>query len=648
MSKKVQNLKIIISLLLLSLCLPVSALELVFTLTPELTFPFLTPGEQKYEDVGYGGMLDTGVTLFNFVNVGTTAGFYGIPKKSSSKFKASQAKNLFFVPLGIKAGATAYPFSRIAMSANVSAGFSMAISGSDMHYQPWYKAEAVAAFRINPSFSVGLSFGWLDYQYNTWFNNPLMQGLTAGISLTYRFDTQKSSGSVSATAEYDDYVFPLLYTIYKDNSFGTISVSNDETAEIRNVHVSVRANNYTASELECGVISVLAKHRTQSIPLTADFSEAILQFTENGQIPAEVVIEYELLGQKRTAVSQIIIPVYNRNQMRWADPAVLASYVSTSSQEVLEFSKYLVGVSRRYLRTGLNRNMQFAMYVFEGMRLAGIQLDTDSTTPYDSYHLDPSILDYIQYPYQTMLYKSGDKDDLGILLMSLLQSVGISSSFIATSDDFIVLFNTEIEADRAGNFFDGTDRLVILDDDMIWIPLSMKSLGEGFINSWYKGIEEINYITEAEEDYYFVDIADAWTYYPPAGFTSGENVALETSEKTVSDTVETDVVRYITAEFGPQISAIQNQILSEGASITLYNQLGMLYVRAGMYSSAIPVYQLSAKMGSIPAMNNLGNIYSLQKDYEEALVWYRKVLELDPENSTAKSNLARIESELAE
>ena len=204
MSKKVQNLKIIISLLLLSLCLPVSALELVFTLTPELTFPFLTPGEQKYEDVGYGGMLDTGVTLFNFVNVGTTAGFYGIPKKSSSKFKASQAKNLFFVPLGIKAGATAYPFSRIAMSANVSAGFSMAISGSDMHYQPWYKAEAVAAFRINPSFSVGLSFGWLDYQYNTWFNNPLMQGLTAGISLTYRFDTQKSSGSVSATAEYDD------------------------------------------------------------------------------------------------------------------------------------------------------------------------------------------------------------------------------------------------------------------------------------------------------------------------------------------------------------------------------------------------------------------------------------------------------------
>lgn len=643
--KKVKKL-FVSTLLLLSLCLPASAIELIFSLTPDMVFPFLTEGNQKYETLGYGGMLDTGVTLFNYLNLGTSAGFYAVPKQSSDKFGSSQAKNVFFVPFGLKAGGTYYPFSRIELRGALSAGASIAISGAALHYQPWYKAEAVVGFRINPSFSVGLSASWLDYQFDSWFGNSLMQGLTAGLSLTYRLDTKKSSGSVSATAEFDDNVFPVLYTIYKEESFGTVYVSNDETAEIRNVRVSLRSDGYTASEIECGVIPTLPKHATQSLPLIADFSEAILNFTENGQIPAEVVIEYDLLGQKRTAVSQIIIPVYNRNQMRWADPAVLASYVSTSSQEVLEFSKYLVGVSRRYLRTGLNRNMQFAMYVFEGMRLAGIQLDSEPATPYDSYHLDASILDYIQYPYQTMLYKSGDKDDLGVLFMSLLQSVGIKSSFIATADDFIVIFNTEIKAERAGNFFNSNERYVILDEENVWLPLSMKSLSEGFINSWYKAIEEINYATENEEDYYFVDIADAWTMYPPAGFTSSENVALEASEKTVSDAVETAIVRYITAEFGPQIAEVQKKIVEEGASVQLYNQLGMLYVRAGMYSSAIPVYQLAAKMGSIPAMNNLGNIASLQKNYQEALVWYKKVLELDPENATAKANLNRIESEL--
>ncbi len=643
--KKVRKL-IVASILLLLLCLPASALELVFSLTPDLVFPFLTDGTTKYETLGYGGMLDTGVSLFNYWNVGTTAGFYAVPKLSSSKFAENQPKNLFLVPVGLKTGVSVYPFSRLMLGAGVSGGFSIAISGDSMHYQPWYKGEVSAAFRINPSFSVGLTGSWVDYQFDSWWGNSLMQGLTAGVSLTYRFDTNRTSGSVSATAEFDDYVFPLLYTIYKENSFGTVYITNEETAEIRNIHVSLRSKGYTASQMECGVISSLGKHKTQELALIADFSEAILNFTENGQIPAEVVMEYELLGQKRTAVSQIIIPVYNRNQMRWADPAVLASYVSTSSQEVLEFSKYLVGVSRRYLRTGLNRNMQFAMYVFEGMRLAGIQLDPEPSTPYDSYHLDSSILDYIQYPYQTMLYKSGDKDDLGVLFMSLLQSVGINSSFIATADDFIVIFNTEIKAERAGNFFNSDERYVVLDEENVWLPLSMKSLSEGFINSWYKAIEEINYATETEEDYYFVDIADAWSMYPPAGFTSSENVALEASEKTVSDAVETAIVRYITAEFGPQIAEVQKKIVEEGASVQLYNQLGMLYVRAGMYSSAIPVYQLAAKMGSIPAMNNLGNIASLQKNYQEALVWYKKVLELDPENATAKANLNRIESEL--
>lgn len=640
--------KYLISLvLLIFVFFPLSAVELVFSATPELTFPFLTGGKDKYDLLGYGGMIDAGITLFDIMNVGGSAGFYAVPKKSSAEIPEGHAKSVFFVPAGLKLGATFYPFSRISLNAGLSAGLSMAVDGSKLHYQPWYKAEAGAAFRINPSISVGLTASWLDFQYNSWWGNPLMQGLSAGLSVTYRFDTQKSSGSVSAAAECDDNIFPIFYTIYKENALGTIYITNDETAEIKNVHVSLRdVNGYTASELECGEISVLRKHRTEEIPLTADFSDKIFDFKENGEISAEVVVSYELLGQKRTSVSSIVIPVYNRNQTRWADPAALACYVSSSSQEVLEFSKSLVGLARRYLRSGLNRNMQFAMYVFEGMRLAGIKCEEDVTTPYDSYHLDVNELDYIQYPYQTMNYKAGDKDDLGILMMSLLQSVGIQSAFICTADDFIVLFNTEVASSRAGNFFDGTDRVLVLEDDNIWIPLSMKALGEGFINSWYNAVEEIMYVNEAEEDYYFVDLAEAWTSYPPASFSSGESLALEISEKKISDAVETDISRYITAEFGPQIAAVQNRILKEGASPELYNQLGMLYVRAGMYSSAIPVYQLSAKMGSVPAMNNLGNIAALQKKYEEALSWYKKALEIEPENRTAQAGLNRIQSEL--
>ena len=70
------------------------------------------------------------------------------------------------------------------------------------------------------------------------------------------------------------------------------------------------------------------------------------------------------------------------------------------------------------------------------------------------------------------------------------------------------------------------------------------------------------------------------------------------------------------------------------------------FVRAGLYDSAVSVYEVSAKMGSVPAMNNLGNIFSMQKKYQKAKEWYEKVLAIDPENETARKNLVKVETEL--
>lgn len=626
-----------------SLC-SLGAIGISVKASPTVFSPFLTGGNDKYEPVAFGGVIDPGISLWDTLLISPELGFYVLPKLGKEELKTDQDQNVILVPIGAHVGAQLFPLSRLELGVGIAGGSCIEYHNG-FHYAPWYRAYGDILFRINPNLSVGVTGSWFDAQYSSWFGNPLAQGLSAGLTVKFNYDTKKSAGNVEATIDQDESIYPLLYTIYKENPFGSIFVKNEETAEIRNVKVSFRAGDYTNSQLECGEVKYLKKHGEVEIPLVADFSENILNFTENGKIPGEIVIEYELLGKKKYAVSQVIVPVYNRNQVRWTDSAVLASYISSSSQEVLELSKYLVGVARTYLRSGLNRNMQFSMYVFEGLRLAGIKCESDSSTPYDLLHIDSSLIDYIQYPYQTMLYKSGDKDDIGVLLMALLQSVGISTAFIPTSNDFIVCFNTGVSEAKIDTLFDGSDRVIVLDEE-VWIPLSMSSLNEGFINSWYKAIVEIQESIENEQDLEVVDIAQAWTVYPPAGFSSGEHIDIMPAEGNLSAAVETDIARYITAEFGPQIAAIQNRIKTEGASVELYNKLGMLFVRAGMYSSAIPVYQASAKMGSVSAMNNLGNIASIQKKYTDAQYWYMKALEYDPENSTALKNLNRIQTEL--
>ena len=222
--------------------------------------------------------------------------------------------------------------------------------------------------------------------------------------------------------------------------------------------------------------------------------------------------------------------------------------------------------------------------------------------------------------------------------MTMLEATGIHAGFITLKDDFIVLIDIAMKESQVANAFDGKDRVVVMDKAVL-IPVSMSTLREGFVNSWYNAVEEIMLAGENGEDVTYYSLMDAWEYYPPASVSGGGNASEKPLEETLITAVETDMARYITTEFGPQIAAVQNQLAANGISVELLNKLGLLYVRAGMYSSAIPVYERSAAMGSVGAMNNLGNIAILQKRYAEAKIWYERALSLEPKNSTALRGL---------
>lgn len=618
-----------------------------FTLkvTPMAMFPFLSAGEKKYDVAGYGGFVDVGMSFFDFLNVGPEFGFILLPKYNAKALEAGNEPNVYIVPLGVQLGVFYYPFSRIEVAAGIAGGAYGSFTNGRSHYAPWYRAYADLNFRINTRISAGLDFSWFNCQNNTWFGNPGAAGITAGLVVNFKFSTEKASGLVDAQIECDENVFPLIYSIYKTNAIGTITISNSETAEIRNVKVKFRAEGYTASEMECGTIKMLRKNRSEQIPFYADFSDKILRFSESGKVSGEIVIEYELLGDKRVSVVPVTVSVYNRNSMRWVDSSILSSYVSTNAPEILELSKFFVGVARNHFRTGLNKNMQFAMYVYEGIRSLGIVCEEKSDTPYNSTHLDFTLLDYIQYPYQTLSYRSGDKDDIGILFMSMLESVGIGAAYIPLEDDFIVAIELGDNEQALLNLFNNTDNLLVV-NDKIWMPLSMSVIHKDFAESWKRGVQKVSEALDSDADVDFIILSDAWQTYPPSGFSSGETTSKIPSEKDLVKAGEDDLAKYITQEFGPQIAAVQERIKTEGASISLYNRLGLLYVRAGMYDNAVSVYEISAKMGSVPAMNNLGNILSLQKKYAKAKEWYEKVLVIDPQNETARKNLDRIETEL--
>jgi tetratricopeptide (TPR) repeat protein len=532
-----------------------------------------------------------------------------------------------------------YPLSRMNLRIGGALGFYEAFFNQNTHFNTWWKFSGEAGFRFSPSFILSLNGGYRSYNYKS--GEPLYSGIFAGLTAQILIETGDSANTVDVALQQDEPVFPVFLGLYRENPAGVLRITNNESAEIRNISVSFRAGSYTASQFLCGELPRLGKRRTAEIPLYADFSPLVLNFSENGRIPGEIIVRYELLGKEQISTQPVVVSVFNRNSFRWTDAAALAVFISPTAPEVLDYTKYIVGLIRNRLRTGLNQNMQFAIALFEGLRTGGLSYSGDQETSYVNYHQDPAGVDYVQFPFQTLAYRSGDLDDLGLLYAAVLEAADIKTALIPLEDDFVVAFSLGIGESGAGDLFNSLDNLLIIEDE-VWMAVSLAAFREGFTNAWYNAINNLNYAFNSGGMPEFIVLRDAWASYPPAAIKAQEAQFDKPVEDTVLRVVETNMMRYISTEFTPKITAVFDRIRTGGGTPALYNQLGLLYVRAGMYAEAKTQYQRSADMNSLAAMVNLGNLALLENDFDTAETWYRRVLQIDRENRAALNGLNRI------
>jgi tetratricopeptide (TPR) repeat protein len=428
----------------------------------------------------------------------------------------------------------------------------------------------------------------------------------------------------------DDVVYPSLLSIYTKAPVGTLGIVNHENAELRNVEVSFRAQDYTASEFICGTIPLLARERQEAMPLYADFSPRLMDFTENGRIAGELVFRYSYLGERRESVQSAVLQIAHRNSVPLGDPEALAALVSPTAPEILEYGKHVIGLSNTQVWSVVHKNMKSAIWLFEGLLAAGLrQEDSGSSAP-------SGMVEDIQYPAQTLAYRSGSAMDIGLAYAAALEASGIPSAFIFQEDDFIVLFYLNITPDAAEKTFNGTTDLII-DGDEVWMPLSMASFNEGFSKSWKAAPPRIK--GEA------IIMQNAWDRYPPAPFPALGVRSAMPDEQELKVRAEAALDGYIATDIQPLIDAKQKQIKEAGPGqdlAVLYNQLGILYARKGDMGAATTAYTEAAKKGSVSAANNLGNMALREKNFATARRWFEEALRLRPDNPAALQGLEKI------
>ena len=602
------------------LAVNISALDFAFRLTPNMFIPI-----EESRGSGFSGIVNFDVDLLNFLTAGLEGGY------NSAKEKSFDGTYNFFMG-GLCAGVYYYPLSRLYLSANGSFGcYGVtvdSVSKSMSSNGTYFRGFGEVGFRFTPAFVLSAVGGYENFSVDS---ASFISGPFAGLSAKFNVSTNKKSSSDNfwVSFEQDSELYPVYASMYKHVPLGYVTLRNISSAEVRDVHVSFAAGKYTSSEKECFQVSRMNRYKGTDVPVYADFAPDILRYSEDGKINGELIIHYSFLGKKMTEVQNIVLDVRHRNSFLWNDPAALSCFIDNGAPEILEAAKYIAGAEIINLKPGMNSPLQYAAAIMEGLRLAGIVYSEDTLTPYSEFRRSEK-LDSIQYPLQTLSLMSGDYDDLGILVCSCLESVGVGTGFIALDDDFLVLVDTRIAPEKKTNQFSGED--VISDENTTWLPLSMKNFGKGFTQARLAASKALS-----SGEYEITDVHTAWENYPPVIFSNYRGSYKNPGRDSIIKAVNEATSYYINND----LSALIKKFRASGDT----KKLADTYVRCGMYSEALDEYQ---KLNTIASMNNMGMVYAAQKNYRGALSMYNKVLAKEPENKIALAGVKKIKALIGE
>jgi len=622
----------------------------------------IAPNGSEMYNMGGGGEIgleiDFSTIWPNPIGLGYTLGieggllvnpFRGDTDKNISLYSAGGSLGLYFFPLSRL-------FTRIDGTVGVYQAAILDMDGNTSISMPglYLRYGGEIGFRFTPGFTIAANAGWKQYEDQN--RRLLNSGMYTGLTLQMTFHAGRgSSEGVGAVLEQHGAVFPAFMQVYQKTAIGDVVIRNFENAEIRDVRLSFRAGRYTTSEFPCGSVSYIPRGRSVQLPLLADFSSEILRFTDSGRIMGELVIRYKLLGQERETVRAVTVATHNRNMISpplsqtssvlqlstdhqqspdsrpLEDSSALAAFISPTSPEVLDFARFIAGLERNGRRIGHNQKLSYAIWLLEGLKASGIRLRTVS---------DESQTNSVQFPSETLLFRTGSSRDLALLFAACLEGVGIDSAFISIDGDLLVAVSLSAGANQAETLFNGTDKILIVDDN-IWLPLSLSSLNEGFTACWTQGTARLNQTFREGKQAEFVIVSEAWATYPPALFPELGRNNIRTDTDAATREVNRAFQRYIELEINPLIRTVTGgqRPLTEAAR---QNRLAILYMRAGRIAEGKASYERAAGLGSVPAMTNRGNLALIEREFAVAERWFRQALQREPQNRAALRGLERV------
>jgi tetratricopeptide (TPR) repeat protein len=558
------------------------------------------------------------------------------------------AMNVFLAGAGV---GVQVPFlTRMSFGASVRGGYFLGLLLDELGRpvwggNPYASATADLSFFVTPSFSIGLGAG---ARLLLGPQAPLLTTVGVTLGALYRFPI---SGSVEfgpaparpSPLKLSDVqtvaILPAFFPWYDDHPIGRATLMNQGKAAAKDIRVSVFVRSYMDSPKVYGVEGEVAPGAKKDIDLYALFTEKVLEITEGIKAAAEIEVSFTAGGEAWKTTTVETVRLENRNASMWDDDRRAAAFVTARDPAVTAFAKTVASLVRNGENQSLDYGLRAAMAMHGALTLAGIGYVPDAKTPYVEYVKNAQAIDNLQFPRQTLGYRSGDCDDLTILYCALLSAASVDTAFITAPGHIYMAVALDAPADEAAKAMGSPDD-VIVQGGRAWVPLEVTLVRESFLTAWLEGAREWR-DNAASGTAKLYPLADAWKVFDPVGLP-GEAVVTVPPEAAITSAYRAETARVADRIIGSRVKELEARIALTKDPQRLLNSLGALYARVGLLDKAEQQFTRSAAVRAYaPALVNLGNIALLKKAPQKALGFYQEAVRQDGGNPAALAGLVQ-------
>lgn len=434
-------------------------------------------------------------------------------------------------------------------------------------------------------------------------------------------------------------VFSAAYKNYQDQPIGSVTLRNVAATDYGNLKLSFQIKEFMDFPTSVEIPRI-AGSETMQIPIKATFNNRILEVDEDTGVQVEVRLSYLRDGQKDDITLTQPMTIYGKNAIVWGDAQMIGSFVTPKDDTLHDYVRQVVNAYRPEAGP-LNQNMVSAMAYFSSLTAAGTNYIIDPNTPFTELRDDQ--IDYVQFPRETLRLKSGDCDDLSVLLSAGLENLGIRTAFIEIPGHLFLMFDTGLVAEES-DLISQDGSLLAIKDGNVWIPLEATMVNTSFNEAWAEGARRYQ-VALAANQLGIIDLSEAWKAFKPVTLRKASySIELPEAKRTHS-LIDQSRKLLLVKSVDRLVLPYQTMVANNPKNVAARLQIAILYARYGLYEDAELAFEALDELApnNSAVKTNQGNLYFLQQDFQAAEQKYRRALELDDEDGGIWINLSMVQ-----